>query len=278
MIPNISVTAAGASRSLVQQATVTGELGAGADTAKVDRLIIVASQAIARLLGREPWLQTYSIKLQGPGGHYLKLPRWPIKSNPVVTEGTGSSPTTIDATTYTVAGNTRRDRLYRVNGWTLTREDQWRAFTSADGPDLVYTVTPDAGWVMPDQLTAYPTSGATAVSLNAWYKATDDDEPFIFQVTTAGTTNDGTEPTWPTAHEGTVTDGTAVFTAYDLRLPQELEEAALMMVLDLYAGGWNRPSGIKREAFEGAMLEYMTAADGGSAVNQAVRAIVAGYR
>lgn len=274
MIHNTTVTTAAASRSLVQQATVTGELPSGADTARVDSLIVSASQAIARYLNREPWLATYQTKLPGRGGYYLKLPRWPIQSVTSVTDGLGDSPTTVTASTYSVAGNTRRDRLYREDGWGFTRDNTWRPMTSSSGPALVYTVAYVAGWVMPDQITEWSSGGS--ITSGAWYASTDDDEPFIFQAGGAGTF-DTTEPAWPTASGGTVTDtgsGTVTFTAYDQRLPQELEEIALALVLDWYEGA-GVPSGLASESFAGMRRDYRAAT---SSVPSHVAMTLAAYR
>ena len=276
MIHNTTVTTAAASRSLVQQATVTAELPSSASTSRVDSLILSASGMMARYLDREPWLATYQTKLPGRGGSYLKLPRWPVQSVTSVTEGLGDSPSTITASTYSVAGNTRRDRLYRENGWTYTRDDTWRPMTSSAGPALVYTVAYTAGWVMPDQITAW-TSGGTITS-GAWYASTDGDEPFIFQAGGAGTF-DTTEPTWPTASGGTVADtgsGTVTFTAYDQRLPHELEEIALSLVLDWFNGGLQVPAGIASESAAGFRIDYR----GGDvpAIPSPVKMALAAYR
>jgi hypothetical protein len=256
MRPNITVTVAASSRSLVQRADVKTELGitgSGSD-AQLDRLIVAASLAMAGAEGlrREPWLQTYSEKYSGPGGHYALLSRWPIQTVSSVTEGTGSSPTTVDSDTYSVAGNARRDRLYRVNGWTLGSESTPRSFTDEDGPDLIYTATYTAGWVMPDQLTEW--AATTAFAANSWGKATDLDEPFIFQ--SGGGTSGAAEPTWPTVQAGTVTDNDFDWTAYDQRLPQDLEEAAMIQVIDWFRGGLQAPTNIMEESFEGHRIVY----------------------
>lgn len=272
MLPNLDVTTTANSTSLCLLADAKTELGitdSSAD-AKLTRLIIGASRFVRNLLGREPWLQTYSEKRAGDGGVYLYLSRWPLKGDPSsVTLGTGSSPATVDASDYSVAG-IRRDRLYKAGSWRETAVNE--ASITPGSRALEYTIAYSAGWIMPDELTEWPAS--TAVSLNAWYKATDADYPLIFQVTTAGTT-DSTEPTWPTVDEGTVVDNTATWTAYDLRLPRDLEEAALMLVLDWYAGGLTVPAGVAEERFESMSIRYMAEQ---RAISGAVNSLVGAYK
>ena len=123
--------------------------------------------------------------------------------------------------------------------------------------DLEYNLTYAAGWVMPDEITEW--AADTAVSLNAWYKSTDVDEAVIFRVTTAGTT-DSTEPTWDTVIGNTTTDNTVTWTAYQQRLPQDLEFAARVQVAALRDGGLRLPVGISEEAVDGARIKYRDAA------------------
>lgn len=281
MRSNLSVSAAASSRSLCKLADVKTELGLidSSQDSKIRRLIVAASMAIAGPEGlrREPWLQTYQEKLSGPGGHYMLISRWPIQTVTSVTEGTGSSPTTVDSSTYSVAGNARRDRLYRVNGWTKGSETVPRSFTDEDGPDLIYTVSYTAGWVMPDQITEW--SASTSVSANAWFKATDEDEPFVFQADSDGGTTDSTEPTWPTVSGGTVTDNDITWTAYDQRLPEDLEEAVVMQVLDWFRGALEIPGGIQERRQGDVSVRYDFAATRyGSMLMPAAKAAARIYR
>ena len=94
---------------------------------------------MARYLRREPWFATWSTLRNGPGGHWLKLPRWPIQSLTSITEGTGDSPSTVTASTYEIGGNQRRDRVYREDGWSFNYEAAWRPYVASGGAPLIYT-------------------------------------------------------------------------------------------------------------------------------------------
>ena len=269
-----SVTVAANSRMFCLRADVKSQLDIeSSDTSqdsRVDTLIIAASEQIRQWLGREPWLQTYIEKRPGQGGPNLLTRHWPIKGSPSsVTFGTGSSPSTVTASTYAVGGYGRRDRLYRSSLWSSTGVLAGTPSYGSQMPE--YAITYSAGWVLPDELNTWAI--ATAVTLNDWYESSDVDEPFVFQVTTAGTTHAATEPTWPTVAEGTVTDGTAVFTAYAQRLPRPLEEAALMLTVGIFEGAWSQPTGIKSESGDGFKLDYFE----GGAVGGAVKTLVSGY-
>jgi hypothetical protein len=253
-----SITAAAANRMLCTRDDVKDALGIGADPSddlRVDRLITAASEQIRQLLGRDPWLQSYTEKRPGNGGASLRLKHWPLKGGPdSVTYGTGSSPTTVDATTYSVSGDGRRDRLYRASLWSITEVLPRAPVYGSQKPE--YTITYSAGWVVPDEITAW-SAGATVVA-NEWYcaKGADAGDPFIFQADATGGTTGSSEPTWPTVAEGTVDDNGITWTAYDQRLPLTIEEAAIVLATETYEGA--APSGVKRESFEGRTIEYFS--------------------
>jgi len=263
---------------LCKRADVKTQLDiASSDTSedsRIDALIIAASEQLAKILEREPWLQTYLEKLPGQGGTMLYLSRWPLKTKPSsITLGTGSSPSTVTASDYALAGPDRR-RVYKSNDWNLTPRDAPGLIPVWSDRDLDYNVTYVAGWVMPDEITEW--SGGASVAANAWFSSTDADEPFIFQAdATGGTTHASTEPTWPTVAEGTVTDNGLTWTAYDQRLPRPLEEAALMLSVSLFSGALGRPAGIKSEAGDGFRIEYDVGQT--DAVSGAVRSIAGIY-
>ncbi len=281
-LPNVTVTAAAASRLCCELSVVKTELGitgSGSDT-QLTRTILAVSLYFAgpEGLGRSPWLQTYSEKTRGLGGHYLWLSNWPIQSVTSVTEGTGDSPTSVASSTYSIADESR-DRLYRVDGWSHHSFAGTELYTATTGALPAYNVAYVAGWVMPDQLTAW--AATTAVTSGAWWKATDVDEPFIFQAGGSGTSG-STEPTWPTVSGGTVVDNDVTWTAYDQRLPQDLEEAAIIQTMDWFRGGLQIPTGIRAESFGDMRIQYATvnSAIGVSptAVSPAVKTILARYR
>lgn len=269
MLTNLAVTKAAASRSMTTQAAVKAELDitGNDDDAKIDRLIVSASAALAASPealnidprgGAGPWFQSYTESLPGDGGQFLYPSRWPLVGKPVVTYGTGASPTTVDASLYSVDG--RRRALYKATGWLKSPwpSDPW------DQRELSYNIAApyDAGWLMPSELVVW--AAATAVSLGTWRTKTSpaDDEPLVFVVTTAGTTHASTEPTWPTAIGGTVTDNDVVWTAYDQELPKAIQEAALITVLEWFAGGLNVPAGLVSERQDAWAAQYRQPAGG----------------
>ncbi len=266
----LTVTTEANSRMLASRASLQAEDSSISD-ANADRYLVAASALIRQVLGREPWLQVYSERIPGPGGNMLRLSRWPIKGDPSsVTYGTGSSPDTVDATTYSVAGGARRDRLWRNAKWALSEQIERTPTYGSVAPD--YTVTYTAGWIMPGELTEWAAS--TAFAANAWCKSTVADEPMVFQATVGGDTG-GSEPTWPTAEEGTVTDNEITWTAYRLRLPEDLEEAALMLALDWSGGGLSQPVGIAEERVGSWSARYLSDQ---RALSSALSAIVGAYR
>ena len=287
MIPNVTTSTATPSRMMVKLDDVKTELGitgTGSD-AQLTRMIISASRLAALMgLGRPPWLETVVERRAGRGGSYLKLSRWPILSLTSITEGTGSSPTTVTASTYSIAGNLRRDRVYRVDGWSWHSQAGPHSYFDVDGPELGYNVTYEAGWVMPDQITAW--AAATGVVANEWYSAADDspggqsDNPFIFRAGGVGTT-DAAEPTWPTAIAGTVTDNDITWTAYDQRIPEDVEEIMLHQVISWFQGSVvGAPSNIRRERDGPTEIEYFGSNEKvvPSALLPEAKAVLRGYR
>lgn len=257
----ITVTAKAASQDVVELASVKSELNITGSThdAKIDRLIAVAGAAFSGSWGlaRPPWMQAYSMQIPGDGGRFLRVPRWPIVRLTSVQEGV-ASPVTIDAADYSVAGPVR-DRIYRQAGWSHSYIGR---FSGDDHPALEYTVAGVMGWLMPGVLAAW--AATTAYAVGDWAKPTSGylRGDLLFECTTAGT-SDGTEPTWPTTEGGTVTDSDVVWTARVAEeMPDDLQDAALLTVIDWFRGGLSIPSGVKRERDEGFEIEYF---DGGSA-------------
>lgn len=275
-LSNVTVQTAAASRRLVKREDVKTELGisGSGDDSKLDRLTLAASLAIAGPdgLNREPWIQTYLERMPGVGGVYLFPRHWPIRSITSITHGTGSSPSTVTASDYSIRGD--REAIYKAGGWS---ESQWEDASGRHYGSrcLDYNVTYEAGWVMPDKVTAW--SATASVAAGDWYKPTTyDDEQVIFRAGGAGTTG-GSEPTWTYDPDDTVTDNDITWTAYQQRLPQEIEEAAMIVVIDWFRGGLSIPSGVRRESAEGFSVEYVV---GGNvpAIPGHASALLAPYR
>lgn len=259
----VTVTTVAQSKDLVLLATVKDELGIAQATtthdAKLNRLIATAGALFEgpNGLNRPPWRQTYQELAPGTGGERMLMSRWPIESIGSIT----LDDTTVTASTYSIAG-TRRDRVYREDEWSYTAfPTTARKIGTAEGPELDYTSAYTAGWLMPGAA-ATPAVGkvadwnaSTAYITEQWAKSTTP-SAYLFECTTAGTSG-ASEPTWPTAEAGTVVDNTATWTArLAAELPFDLQEAALITVMDWFRGGLLTPSGIKSEAADGVRLEY----------------------
>jgi hypothetical protein len=132
---------------------------------------------------------------------------------------------------------------------------------------------------MPDEVTDW--SPSMTVALGDFVRASTA-SLYLFEVTTLGDgTMDSTEPTWPTTLGGTVTSSTVVLTARAARrLPDEIEEAALLAVKDWHGGGWEIPSGVQSERIDGGEITYDFVGNrqGGTSLPPSVRAVLAGYR
>ena len=259
----VTVSEVAKSKDLVLLATVKSELGIASATttydAKLTRLIAAAGALFEGPdgLNRPPWRQTYQKLSPGPGGDRLLLSRWPIETiTSIELNGTA-----VTASTYSIGG-TRRDRVYRSDGWSLSEHPgSSNRVGIAEGPELDYETAYVGGWLMPGDQDS-PAAGKVATwnanqaySTGQWVKSTTA-SAFLFECTTAGT-SDATEPTWPTTEDGTVADSTATWTArYAVELPLDLQEAALITVIDWFSGGLLVPSGIKSESVDGMRIEY----------------------
>lgn len=260
------MTAAPRSTNLVSLADLRTYLGiSGSSLDAILQLHLDATYAdFSEYVGRPLARATFTERLPGDGGHYLLLSRWPVESIASITAGI-DSPETVTASTYSIASGAsqsspRRDRVYRADGWSYTYDRLTRGVLdpaySGTAP-LHYTVTFTAGYLMPDQVTAWAT-GATFAQY-AWTRSSDPTVMLRFECTTAGTTG-GSEPTWPTTVGGTVTDGTVVWTAREAtELPANLREAAKIVAASKYRGDDDVPANIKREKDAGGEIEYFPA-------------------
>ena len=69
-------------------------------------------------------------------------------------------------------------------------------------------------------------AAGTDYAVNAYVQPSSPNNSFTYQCTTAGTSQTGTEPTWPTTDGGTVTDGTVIWTARGFHYEYQLATAA----------------------------------------------------
>ena len=272
-----SVTVGPASRNVAKLATVKTELsisGSGSDT-KLSRLIAASGAAFAGAAGlrREPWVQTIAETGPGEGGEYLLLNNWPLQSVTSVTE----NGTAVTAADYSIAG-WRRDRVYRDDGWARNAPNGYLRSTPTGNREKDTVATYVGGWVMPDRISDW--TAATAYVVGDYVRSSDSSDLFLFECTTAGTSHVSTEPTWPTTEDGTVTDnGTLVWTARPAtEMPEDLQEAALITVIDWFRNGLAMPSGILSERFESMEIRYDASAASGAGIPRHALAIVRQYR
>lgn len=250
-------------------ATVKARLGiADSDTSKdaaITRLINECSRTLcgSAYLNREPWRQGYTVQLAGFGIPQLYMPAFPIESVSSVTR----DGVVVDPTEYSIAG-TYRDHLYRASGmlWDWTAQVASRLI---DNPQLgteklLYLVTLVAGWLMPGEVTDWAAS--TVVKQWSWTRASDPTVQLRFQAT-AITVDDKTgasEPTWPTASDGTgvVVDNHVTWTAYPAaELPYSLERACWVLIQEALASDRSNPL-VQSISKGGASITYAKATPG----------------
>lgn len=196
------------------------ELAESVDTL-LGELIDEVSSDVTEYLGRPLAYQQYEEKFRGNGENYLQFSRWPL-------DGDSSRITvTIDGTADTdwEVADFGAGILYRDSTWVKDNE-----FSTV--------VTYYAGYLMPGQVSAWATGAkvlgqfvSPTVSTSSSFAAVS---PLVYEATTAGTSA-GTEPTWPMTLGGTVTDGTAVWTARSITpIPAWLSALVLAEVRDRY--------------------------------------------
>jgi len=273
----IETTVGPTSKRVIDLALVKTELGisdSSSDT-KLTRLIDAAAAAFAGAGGlqREPWRRTVKETMVGRGGEFMFITNWPVESVTSITE----AGTTVTASDYTVEG-WRRDRIYRDNGWARDGMGGYSHFTPTGNEEHDTIATYVGGWVMPEDMGDW--AAATAYTTSDFVRASDQSDLFLYQCTTAGT-SDAAEPTWPTTNEGTVADNTVTWTARKAsEFPQDLKEAAIITVIDWFRGGLQIPSGVASERFESMEIRYDTGAAAGMAagIPRHAEAIVRQYR
>lgn len=232
----IEVLSTTATTALVELATVKARLGitgSGEDTLLAGYIADVSS-AFNSFLGRPLYRQQYKETTWGTGAQRLILSRMPVER--------GTITATIDGVAETdfIAEDTEAGILFLEGGWPETDGD----------PDTVVTYW--AGYHVPGVVAAWAATAAR--SAGAWARATAG-APFLFEVTTGGTTG-STEPTWPTTVGGTVTDGTVIWTARAAQeLPAWVSTVASIEAVTRYLGR-NRDATVTREAVDGFSVTY----------------------
>jgi hypothetical protein len=240
----LRVLTAAPSRALIALATVKDRLGITGSTedTRLTDLIAEASSAIVTFLGRDLARQRYEESIAGHGRLLLQLARFPVDRDSVTM--------TVDAVAVAATDFAYSDHeighLFRGIGWPLSSDDD-------DRNNVV--VTYKAGYVLPDQIRTW----ATALTLAAgdWLRPTSPAlSPLLFEITTAGASGSGSEPTWPTTAGTTVTAGTAVATAREAwELPEHLRSLAWLAVQAKYAE-LSRIAGLASQSGDGFSESY----------------------
>ncbi len=272
----IEITTRAVSRRIAHLEAVKRDLGI-TDTSADDAIlqaIDIASGEFARLMGREPWMQTYQVRQAGDGGAYLRLPVWPLVSVSELADITWADGvetfTAIDTDDWEIEGDAtaadRRDRIYRVEGF-ATSAPKSPTRHSSEERTLLYRTTCVAGWATPiDDWTA-----DTLVRVGEYARSSDRTVALRFEATTVagdGKTHASTEPTWPTAAGDTVVDDQVTWTAREaIEMPRNLWAAAMWAAKAIYSDPdlmAAQPAGIKSMAGGGLRAEWFGQGNGGS--------------
>ena len=247
---SIRVLTAASDTKLCTLADVKSRLGITASTydSTLTSLIIASSRAVVSYLGgRELARQRYEEKVSGLNRLRLLLSRWPVDPDSITV--------TVDGTALTDYLVERPQMLFYEGVWPSTSET-----TGQEGEENI-TVTYKAGYVLPNWIATW--AAATVKTAGVWVRPTTPTlSPLLFECTTAGTTHATTEPTWPAAGS-TVADNTAVWTGRDaVELPDDIEEAAILLTSNWYQGGLDVPSSIAAERMGPLEIEYFAGTAG----------------
>jgi len=206
---------------LVSLAAAKAYLGITDSTS--DTLLQSLIDAVSNLfeveIGRPLLRQQYEETLPGEDRKRLLLSRFPIDPDSVAVEINDVADTTFSVEESSTG------TLYRATSW----PSRYPALGEASQSNIA--VTYRAGWVPPDALRTWST-GLTLAS-GAWLRPSSPaSSPLLFEITTAGASGSGSEPTWPTTAGATVAVGTATATARDaVEVPKAI---ALMASFTVY--------------------------------------------
>ena len=208
-----------------------------ANNALLQDLVTEAQSDLEGWIGRALARQGYVQVLAGRARHQLSLASFPIDPDLVTVKIDGT------AVTDWYVESEEEGLLFRSARWPGTEK------YSSDGVTPKIEVTYTAGWVTPEAIAAYDTTGKLA---GQWTRETLGTNPFLFEVTTAGAPT--AEPTWPTTAGDSVVDGAVTWTARRaFELPRQLRTLMFKGVARL----WDRePSNLQKAEAEGMKETY----------------------
>lgn len=246
-----------------------GETGSSND-ARILRLLDSTARAFAGYLGWPLARQRYVETFSGNGRRRLLLSARPVDGDSVTVT---VDDVAVDADSFSIEDRAQ-GVLYRSIGW-LTRS----CIPSEEGEALI-AATYKGGWVLTEQLAAWAAS--TALTAGAWLRPlATQGNPYLLEVTTAGTTASGSEPTWSATPGATTTSGSAILTTRDAsELPGDLYEVAIATGRQWYEGALDLAAGIESESADGFRIAYDTQAtrDGVHPLPPYARSVLDSYR
>lgn len=261
----LRVTTSAPSQALVSLTVVKDRLGITVSTydAHLSALIDEASSAIAEYLGRPLSRQSYVETISGNERQRIAVSCWPVDRDSVTLTIDGTADT--DFSVY----DSKTGMLYREGAWPIgAGSDRW-----AETPEENIAVTYKAGWVLPDRIAAL--ANASYV-VGQWVRPAVAVGDLLMECTTAGATSTATEPTWPTSGGGTVTIGTAVFTArHASEVPAALASAAWQTVRNLNT---QVPAGVNRIVSDGQEIGFSVTSQEFSVIPQGVLSLLSAFR
>ena len=222
-----------------------GETGSSND-ARILRLLDSTARAFAGYLGWPLARQRYTETFSGNGRRRLLLSARPVDGDSVTVT---VDDVAVDADSFSIEDRAQ-GVIYRSTGW-LSRS----CIPSEEGEALI-AATYKGGWVLTEQLSAWAAS--TALTAGSWLRPlATQGNPYLLEVTTAGTTASGSEPTWSATPGATTTSGSAVLTTRDAQeLPGDLYEVAIVTASQWYNGALDKATGVQYEKADGFELGY----------------------
>lgn len=255
--------------SLAEFKTELGESGSTND-ARYTRTLNAVSRAFAEYLGWPLPRQRYVETASGTGRLRLILSARPVDGDSVTLTVDDIA---IAADDFTVE-DAAQGVLYKASGWAPA------SCRPGEAAEANIAATYKAGWVLPAQIVDY--ADALALAAGTWLRpAGSQTNPYLLEVTTAGTTSGATEPTWDLTPGDTTAAGTAVLTTRDAReLPPDIYEVALITAKQWANGGLDAQTGIqylKADSFE-VGFDFVGLRDLNSPLPPFAKSVLDGYR